>query len=253
MVVSGAAAAAYAPAASPLWEEGMMRAADVMSDRVFKVRAEMSVAELAQLLVERQISAVPVVDADDRVLGIITERDLMRRVEIGTAQPPADEAERFSERTSRAAAYVKAHATTAGEIMTPRVLTVTKDTPLLEIADLMERWRIKRVPVVEAGRLVGIVSRLDLVRALCIQNLNRSASPLSDEEISAKLRAEIERERWQLGADSKIIVFEGVVHLFGTITSVQEAKALVAAAKSLPGVREVQNHLAVAEPRIEFV
>jgi CBS domain-containing protein len=230
-----------------------MRAAEIMSERVFKVTPETAVAEVAQLLVERQISAVPVVDADDRVLGIITERDLMRRVELGTVPPAAPDAERFSERTSRAAAYVKAHGTTAGDIMTPKVLTVTPETPLPEIADLMERWRIKRVPVVEAGRLVGIVSRLDLVRALCIQQLQQSRSPLSDDEIAAKLRAEAEREAWQLGPDAKIIVFEGVVHLFGSITSVQESKALVAAAKALPGVREVQNHLSVAEPRIEFV
>jgi CBS domain-containing protein len=230
-----------------------MRAADVMSGRVFKVSPETAVAEVAQLLVERQISAVPVVDANDGVLGIITERDLMRRAEIGTAPPASGDRERFSERTSRAAAYVKAHGTTAGDIMTPKVLTVTPETPLREIADLMERWRIKRVPVIEAGRLVGIVSRLDLVRALCIQQLNQSRSPLNDDEIAARLRTEAEREGWQLGADAKIIVFEGVVHLFGSITSVQESKALVAAAKALPGVREVQNHLSVAEPRIEFV
>lgn len=230
-----------------------MRVADVMSERVFKVRPETTVAEVAQLLVERQISAVPVVDAEDRVIGIITERDLMRRVEIGTVPPPAGEAAGFAERTSRAAAYVKAHGTTAGEIMTPKVLTVTKETPLLDVADLMEKWRIKRVPVVEADRLVGIISRLDLVRALCIQNLNESRTPLSDDEIAAKLQAEIDREGWQLGPDSKIVVFEGIVHLFGSITSVQETNALLAAAKALPGVREVQNHLQIAEPRIEFV
>jgi CBS domain-containing protein len=231
----------------------MMRAADVMSERVFKARPETSVADVAQLLVERQISAVPVVDADDRVIGIITERDLMRRAEIGTVPSPSGEAAGFADRTSRAAAYVKAHGSTAGEIMTPKVLTVTKETPLIEIADLMEKWRIKRVPVVDDGRLVGLVSRLDLVRALCIQNLRESRSPLGDDEIAAALRAEIDREGWQLGPDSKITVFEGVVHLFGSITSVQETKALLAAARALPGVREVQNHLQIAEPRIEFI
>lgn len=230
-----------------------MRAGDIMSERLFKVRPETSVADIAQTMVERQISAVPVVDAEDRVVGIITERDLMRRVEIGTAPGPAEADQTFSERTSRAAAYVKSHGTTAGEIMTPKVITVGRDTPLMEVADLMERWRIKRVPVVEDGRLVGIVSRLDLVRALCIQNLDRSRSPLGDEEIAAKLRAEIEREGWQLGPTSKISVFEGVVHLFGSIASVQEMKALLTAARALSGVRDVQNHLRIAEPRIEFV
>jgi CBS domain-containing protein len=234
-------------------KEAMMRAADVMSERVFKVPPETPVADIAQLLVERQISAVPVVDADDRVVGIITERDLMRRVEIGTVPQPAGEAAGFAERTSRAAAYVKSHGTTAAEIMTPKVLTVTRETPLIEVADLMEKWRIKRVPVVEAGRLVGIVSRLDLVRALCIQNPGASRSPLGDDEIAAKLQAEIDREGWQLGPASKIAVFEGIVHLFGSITSVQETNALLAAAKALPGVREVQNHLRIAEPRIEFI
>src|SRR5688572_27936649 len=101
-----------------------MRAADVMTERVLRVRPDTNVADIVQLLVERQISAVPVVDDDGRLVGIITEGDLMRRREIGTERKPARRSDSTVERTARAASYVKTHGSTAAEVMTPKVLSV---------------------------------------------------------------------------------------------------------------------------------
>jgi CBS domain-containing protein len=237
-----------------------MRAADVMTERVLRVRPDTNVADIVQLLVERQISAVPVVDDDGCLVGIITEGDLMRRREIGTERKPARRSDSTGERTARAASYVKTHGSTAAEVMTPKVLSVAPETPLSEIAEMMERRRIKRVPVVTDGRLVGIVSRLDLVRAIHVSGLRDSPAPLDDAAIKAALTDEIARQGWQLSPGAKLVVFEGVVHLFGAIGSAAERRALVVAARALPGVRSVQDHLEDeelrtrdGEPRIELV
>jgi CBS domain-containing protein len=138
-------------------------------------------------------------------------------------------------------------------VMTRNVVAVTKDTPLEQVVELMETRRIKRLPVVEGGKLVGIVSRLDLVRALYVQSLTEPAAPATDPDIEARLTAEIAGQGWRLSPSSKIAAFEGVVHLWGDIASMQEKHALVAAAKAIPGVRAVQDHLEIQEQRIEFI
>jgi CBS domain-containing protein len=230
-----------------------MRAADVMTERVLRVRPETSVLDIATTLSERQISALPVVDTDGRLVGIVTEGDLMRRPEIGTERRQGlAQTDSLLARRARAAAYVKSHGVTAADVMTRDVVTMTQDTPLTAIAELMENRRIRRVPVVEDGKLVGIVSRLDLVRALPIQDLRGSQKPLGDADIQAQLSAEIADQGWRLGPASKIVVFEGVVHLFGSITSAPERRALVTAATLIPGVRSVQDHLQIKEPRVEY-
>jgi CBS domain-containing protein len=229
-----------------------MRAGDVMTERVLRATPGTTVSDIAQILYERQISALPVIDDDGRVVGIVTEGDLMRRPEIGTVRKQPGDLDSFAERTVRAAAYIKAHGLTAADVMTRHVVTVTKDTPLAVVAELMEKHRIKRVPVIDGGKLVGIVSRLDLVRAVTVSGLKEPHAPLNDEEIKGRLAAEIAREGWKLDPSAKIVVFEGVVHLFGAITSALEQRALATAARNVPGVREVQDHLEVREPRIEF-
>ena len=230
-----------------------MRAADVMTERVLRVRPETSVLDTATTLSERGISALPVVDAEDRLVGIVTEGDLMRRPEIGTDAPQrAGETDSLLERLSRAVAYVKVHGATAADVMTRNLVTVTSDTPLSEIAEVMASRNIKRVPVVEEGNLIGIVSRLDLVRALLVQDLTAPKEDLDDEAIRARLAAEITHHGWRLDPSSKIVVFENVVHLFGKIASKEERRALATAAMIIPGVRSVQDHLDIDEPRMEY-
>ena len=230
-----------------------MRAADIMTERVLRVRPETSVLDIATTLSERGISALPVVDADDRLVGIVTEGDLMRRPEIGTdVSQRAGEPDSLLERLSRAVAYVKAHGTTAADVMTRNVVTVTSDMPLSKIAELMASRNIKRVPVVDEGNLVGIVSRLDLVRALLVQDLTAPKEELDDKAIDARLTAEIANHGWRLDPSSKIVVFENVVHLFGKIASREERRALATAAMIISGVRSVQDHLEIDEPRMEY-
>jgi CBS domain-containing protein len=188
-----------------------MRAKDVMTTEVITVGPDTSVHALAALLSERGISGVPVVDADDRVVGIVSEGDLLHRVESGTERQSEGRGTRrrswwldgIASDRELARDYVKSHARTVKDVMTRDVVSVADTTELADIATLLETRRIKRVPVVRDGKLVGIVSRANLVRALAT---TRSASPtiadpddraignqLLAELISAKYASNIER------------------------------------------------------------
>src|SRR6516165_11317527 len=149
-----------------------MRAMDVMTTNVITVEPNTSVQELATLLSERGISGVPVVDRDSRLVGIVTEGDLLHRTETGTERRIQRRRSRwldsFTSDQEAARDYVKAHGRIVREIMTPDVISVSDTTELADIATLLETKRIKRVPVVRDGKLVGIVSRANLVRALAM-------------------------------------------------------------------------------------
>jgi CBS domain-containing protein len=155
----------------------MMRARDVMTSAVVSVTPETTVQQLALLLVHHQISAVPVVDEENHVVGMVSEGDLLHRDEIET--------EKKTDRRSwwlhmlgsdrGAADYIKSHARTVGEVMTRKPVCVTEETSLGEIASILESHRIKRVPVLRDGRLAGIVSRSNLVQALATAAFSETA------------------------------------------------------------------------------
>ena len=226
-----------------------MRAMDVMTTNVITVEPNTSVQELATLLSERGISGVPVVDRDSRVVGIVTEGDLLHRTETGTER-------RIQRRRSRwldtigadqeaARDYVKAHGRIVREIMTPEVISVSDTTELADIATLLETKRIKRVPVVRDGKLVGIVSRANLVRALAMTKSERAIEADNDDRtIRQKLITELQGQEWvhMWGAD--IIVRDRIVHLwFSDDRSDEERQAVRIAAENIPGVRQVEEHI----------
>ena len=220
-----------------------MQAADVMTVNVVSVDPEMPVQQIAKLLSDRGISGVPVVEKDGRLVGMISEGDLMRRVETGTQVRRSWWLEMLSTNTELASDYVKTHGRRARHVMTGKVVTVEETTPLVAIADLLERHRIKRVPVVRNGALVGIVSRANLVRALASGGGQpASARADADDVIRDKLLAELKRQTWAEASRGNVIVTAGVVHLWGTILSEEERQALRVAAENIPGVRAVEDH-----------
>ena len=220
-----------------------MRAADIMTVNVVTVDPETSVQEIATLLSERGISGVPVVDKDRRLVGMISEGDLMRRVETGTELRRSWWLEMLSTNTELASEYVKTRGRRARHVMTRDVVSIAEATPLAEIADLLERHRIKRVPVVSNGVLVGIVSRANLVRALASGGSQPAGSGADrDDVIRDKLLAELKRQKWAEASPGNVIVTDGVVHLWGTILSEQERQALRVAAENIAGVRAVTDH-----------
>jgi CBS domain-containing protein len=227
-----------------------MVARDVMTADVVTITPETAVPEVAALLLKHRISAAPVVDAKDGILGIVSEGDLMRRPEVGT------ERRRrswwlilFGDQGDLAREFVKTHGLRAADVMTREVVTVTDDTPLPVIAQLLEERRIKRVPVVREGRLIGIVSRADLLRALAVRKSPPEpvAKP-DDRAIREQLLETIHPAEWVTDAFVNAMVTDGVVHLWGVVESDAQRDALRVAAERIPGVRAVEDHLGRLPP-----
>ncbi len=221
-----------------------MKAQDVMTSPPITVTPDTPVIDVAALLIDRHISAVPVVDASGRAVGIVSEGDLLRRGEIGTERQRSQWLELLLDRSVQAADFSKAHGLFARDVMTREVISVSPDTDLGEIARILEQRRIKRVPVVRDGVPVGIVSRANLLRGLVAST--RGASPPKsggDLELRTALEDRLRGEPWIDLSRLNIVVSEGVVHLWGIVRSEEQRRALKIAAESISGVRGVEDHL----------
>ncbi|AOR73201.1 histidine kinase [Burkholderia stabilis] len=224
-----------------------MHAIDVMTPSVVSVKPDMTVQQTAALLVENGISGAPVIDANGRLVGMISESDLVRRVEIETDRPHrAWWMELLTARRDDAADYVKTHAHLVKDVMTKHVVTVQEMTPIDEVARILDKLHIRRVPVVRGNEVVGIVSRANLVQALAISpsapNLQQI---LSDREIRGMLLAEIAGRKWSFPGRN-VIVKNGVVHLWGYYAwAPNEVQAMRVAAEGIPGVKGVEDHTGV--------
>lgn len=220
-----------------------MRAQDVMTTQVVTVAPDMSVLDVAKRLVEHKISGAPVVAADGSVVGIISEGDLLRRVEIGTDKPTRRSSWlEFFAHGDNAQSYIKSHAQRVEDVMSPEVVSVDVETPLVEVATLMETRRIKRVPVLREGKLAGIVSRANLLHALASSAAEaQPAGAATDREIREQLIKELEGRPWAF-AGRNVVVRDGVVHLWGVFSSMDAVQAVRVAAERIPGVRSVEDH-----------
>jgi CBS domain-containing protein len=220
-----------------------MQAKDIMSTPVITVGPQTPVHEVAALLVKQGISGVPVLD-EGRLVGIVSEADLMYRHEIGTERDPATDAwwVRLFGVDRSPSRYVRSHATKSEDIMTRKVVSVVESTPLTEIAALFMSRRVRRVPVVRAGTVVGIISRANLVRALATQQQSPCGEqPESDDAIRSKLLVELESQPWWRSDWSSVTVSNGVVRFVGLIDSQDERDAARVAAENVPGVRRVED------------
>lgn len=223
-----------------------MNAGDIMTRDPVRVQAGTPLSVAAQLMIDHRVSGLPVVDANGQVIGMLTEGDLLRRAEIGT-DAGASWLKVFFTPGRVAEDFVHTHARRVGEIMTRDGVSVTEATPLREVVTLMQTKRIKRVPVLRGGTLVGIVSRADLVRALA-EILQRPSSPAGDDEaIRENIYAELGRQAWAPKGIA-VTVSEGHVELGGTIFDERHRQALRVVAENVPGVKSVQDNLVWIEP-----
>ena len=224
-----------------------MRVSDIMAREVVSVPPDASVREVASLMLERRISGVPVVDAEGKVLGVVSEGDLIRRPEIETDLAGRSWLSIFVSDEERAREFVKSHGRRAREVMTQPAVCVAPETPLDEAVRVMERHHIKRLPVIEQGKLVGLMTRADLVRAL----LQREHAPLpaqSDRELRERVEALLRSEDWAGSAYIHVVVEAGVVQLWGTVDSAAQREAILLAVSGLDGVKDVQAYLGRSMP-----
>lgn len=231
-----------------------MLARDVMTTNAVTISPGTPVAEIAKLLIERRISAVPVVDAEGRVLGIVSEGDLMRRPESESEPHHSWWLRLFESPEEHAAEYAKTHGLRAEDVMTREVVSVAEDRPVGEIAELLEERRIKRVPVTRDGRLVGIVSRADLLRALAAaSSLAPPPPPADDQALRERILETLERE---LGPSTRFIgvtVTDGSAHVWGSAESAEEKRAIRVAVENTPGVKAVLDHIGILPPNVRSV
>jgi CBS domain-containing protein len=227
-------------------QEIVMKARDVMTRDVVSIGPDAEVLDAARLMLDHKISGLPVVDTAGNVVGIVTEGDFLRRGEIGTQRKRPRWLEFLVGPGRLAIEYVRTSGRKVSEIMTPFPHTVAEDAALEAIVELMERRRIKRVPVVAEGKLVGIVSRANLVRALATLAPETRASAETDDVIRDRILSELAKQPW--APQVNVVVRDGVVELTGVLTDERERQAFVVAAENVPGVKQVHDHLTWIEP-----
>lgn len=230
-----------------------MNAADVMTHTVFSVDPDRPVQDVAKLMQSRQISALPVVEPGGRLIGVISEGDLMRRAELDTEAQRSWWLRTLAGDDELAGQYVKCRGRKARDVMTRDPVTVTEGTPIAEIVRLLESHRIKRVPVLRGKQVVGIVSRANLLRAFASKAVEEPPDVSDDDRtIRDRLLKELKRQPWWRGDDGDIIVTNRVVHLWGAVETREVRDALRVAAEGVPGVKAVKNHVVVERPMILF-
>ncbi len=225
-----------------------MKVRDIMSPRVISIAPDASILEAIRLMLQNHISGLPVIDRSGQLVGVVTEGDFLRRSETGTERKRPRWLEFLLGPSRLADEYVRTHSRKVEDVMSREPITIAEDAALDEAVQAMERRRVKRLPVVRNSQVVGIVSRANLLHALA--TLASAAAPpaKTDTAIRAALLAEFERQTWAPAALVDVVVKDGVVELWGTITEEAQREALKVCARNVPGVRSVVSHLTFIEP-----
>lgn len=221
---------------------------DVMTAPVISVKPSTSIEEAATLMLAHRISGLPVVESDGALVGMVTEGDFLRRTELGTEPKHSRWLAFFVSPSKVADEYVNSHGRKVEEVMSTDVVTVGRDAPLDEVVETMGRRHIKRLPVVENGKIVGIVARSDLLRALARKQPGEGAVAVDDDRIRAAIMAEFANQSWSGKGLIRADVEHGAVELNGTIFNEHSRRAARVVAENVPGVTSVADRLIWIEP-----
>lgn len=224
-----------------------MKAKDIMTRHVVSVTPESTLSDFADVLLKNGISGVPVITAKGNLVGMITEGDCLNRVEIGTEQKQSFWRSLLADPESRAEKYIRAHGRKVSEVMTRNLITAEEDTDVSEIIHLMEKHRVKRIPIVAGNSVVGIVSRANIVQAMA-SLLRGVDTDVSDEKLRSKVLQALAELPWPAKTFVNVTVKDGVVDLWGAFTSYRQDESAIVAAENVPGVKGVHNHLAWVDP-----
>lgn len=224
-----------------------MRAHHIMTRKVISIRPDTSVVEAANTMLQQHISGLPVINEAGKLVGIISEGDFIRRVEIGTGRKRGRWLSLLFGPGQAATDFVHEQGRKVGEIMTADPLTVTEDTTLETIVEVMEKNHVKRLPVVRGDQLVGIVTRANLLQALAGLARDVPDPTADDDHIRNRVFAAIEKNDWK-PISLRVAVRNGIVHLSGTIFNERSRQAAIVAAENISGVRQVHDHLCWFDP-----
>ena len=230
-----------------------MKTSDIMTRSVVSVTPETSIVDAARLMVLRHLSGLPVVSTDGAVIGILTEGDLLGRAETGTATHHPRWVELLLGPGRLADEFTRAHARKVGEVMTTDVASATSETDLADLVQLMNKRRVKRLPVIDNDRLVGIVTRANLVRALVKALIKEPSGGVSDDEIRKAILRSIDAERWAPRFAIDVVVKDGIVDLSGEITDERLRIALQVLIENVSGVKVIRDHLVWVESVSQIV
>ena len=225
-----------------------MKAADVMTHNLISVRPEATVADAVKTMLDRGVSGIFVIDSAGELAGVLTEGDLMRREELGTQRHRPWWLRVLLSPGRQASDFIQANSRRVSDVMTSRVFTVDVNARLEDVVECMERHRIKRVPVCEDERVIGVISRADLLRALATTVRAGTPPSTDDRAIRASIMDALQAETWAPSSTVSVTVAKGVVDLWGTITSEEERRAICVIAENTPGVAKVEDHLVYIEP-----
>ena len=225
-----------------------MNVADVMTRRVISVSPDATVEEAAKLMLDHRISGLVVVDEKGELAGVVTEADLLRRDELGTERHRPWWLRMLISPGRQAADFTRTHGRRVRDVMTSDVITVGAEATLEQVVETMERHRIKRLPVTEGARVIGVVSRADLLRALIVAERREPPIATDDRSIRAAILDELDNQLWAPLTTLNVTVADHVVDLWGTITNEEARRAICVIAENTPGVKQVNDHLVFVEP-----
>jgi CBS domain-containing protein len=224
-----------------------MRAHQIMTRHVITVGADTSIADAILTMLQHRISGMPVVDSQGKLIGVISQGDFVRRAEIGTERKRGRWLSYLAGPDKIAADFVHAHGRKVGEIMTPDPVTVTEDTPLDRIVQIMESSDVKRLPVVRGDRLVGIVTRSDFLAPVAELARNSEGLSADDDQLLQAVAAALEQAPWR-PCRLKVSVHDGIVGLSGVVNNANARQATIVATENVPGVKRVIDSLSIYPP-----
>ncbi|TWI21710.1 CBS domain protein [Mesorhizobium tianshanense] len=225
-----------------------VQAEAIMTTPVVGIKPSASVADAAGLMLSKKISGLPVICDDGALVGIVSEGDLLRRGELGTQRKRSRWLEFFVSPGRAADEYVHANGRRVEEVMSDEVVTASPSASLREIVELMTRHHVKRVPVVDGGKVVGIIARSDLLRALLRTQPSTASTAMGDEQVRQNIIAELAAHKWASTELISVTVDEGAVELSGAIFDERERQAAIVAAENVAGVKSVKDNLFCAGP-----
>jgi len=220
-----------------------MKVSDVMTRRVVSVMPEATIRHAIRLMLHNHISGLPVIDDKGKLVGIVSEGDFLRRAEIGTERKRSHWLVAFLGPGAPASDYARSHGIKVQEVMTRKPITVQEDTLLDQVVHLMESHKIKRLPVVRGEKVVGVVSRANLMRALASIYRAAPKSSRGDAAIRSQILADIAKQDWSVGVDVDVVVRDGIADIWGSIAEPEQRDALRVLVEKTPGVKRVVDHL----------